>query len=250
MNGSAEAAQPNPHCFQSAARSHPGGRTVNEDRLLNRPEAGLWAVADGMGGHQAGDVAAASVIDALWAIPPSGSGYFRLVDILLEVERVNATLVGGRGGGGTCSGSTLVALLAHEGHYACVWAGDSRAYLFRDGVLSAITRDHSIVQELIDSGDIAESERRRHPSAHVITRAIGAAPRIELDRRYAPIAAGDVFLLCSDGLTACLDDDDIAAALRSGDIAQFADGLLGLALARGAPDNVSLVVVRAPSPSP
>jgi len=246
MTGSAAAARANLLCFESAARTHPGHRrTVNEDRVLNRPEAGLWAVADGMGGHQAGDVAAASVIDALGAITPGGSGYSRLVDILREVDRVNAALVGGQAGGRTCSGSTLVALLVHEGHYACVWAGDSRAYLFRDGVLSAITRDHSIVQQLIDGGALHEGERRRHPSAHVITRAIGAAPRIELDRQFAPIAAGDIFLLCSDGLTACLEDGDIAEALHAGDMAQLADRLLGLALARGAPDNVSIVIVRA-----
>jgi serine/threonine protein phosphatase PrpC len=242
MTRSSLAAQPTSVCFESQARTHPGNRrSVNEDRVLDRPDAGLWAVADGMGGHQAGDVAAARVVDALCAIEPSGSGYSRLVDVLRAVDRVNTALADG----GSRSGSTLVALLAHEGHYACVWAGDSRAYLLRDGTLSPITRDHSIVQQLIDGGALAESERRGHPSAHVITRAVGAAPRIELDQQFAPIAAGDIFLLCSDGLIACLDDDDISAALQTGDVAQLADRLLSLALARGAPDNVSVVVVRA-----
>ncbi len=230
--------------FCSVARTHAGTRrTVNEDRLLDRADNGLWAIADGMGGHSAGDVAASTVIESMAAIDHGASGYAYLADIVAAVEAANARIFAGRTAGGA-SGSTLVALLAHEGHYACLWAGDSRAYLLRDGRLSPITRDHSLVQQLVDQGDVDESHRRQHPNAHVITRAVGVDAHVELDRQFAPFAPGDVFLLCSDGLTACLDDAELAAAL-TGDLDAAADHLLETALRRQALDNVSLIVVRA-----
>ncbi len=246
--GAAVSIAPPPTSFTSAARSHPGRqRTINEDRILDRSEDGLWAVADGMGGHRGGEDAAARLVQALSAIPHGASGYACLAQIEREVGRVNADLLGDRGAHaeGTLSGSTLVTLLAHEGHYACLWAGDSRAYLLRGGHLSAITRDHSVVQSLVDAGSISEGERRTHPSAHVITRAVGASPHLQLDRRFAPIAAGDLFLLCSDGLTACIDDQEIAQALLDGDAQDAADRLLATALDRNAPDNVSFIIIRA-----
>lgn len=233
--------------FRSAARTHAGTRrTVNEDRVLDRTDKGLWAIADGMGGHQAGDIAASTVIDAISAIEHGPSGYTYLADIVAAVERANAAIFTGRSAGGAgASGSTVVALIAHEGHYACLWAGDSRAYLFRDGALAPITRDHSLVQQLVDCGDVPESRRRLHPNAHIITRAVGVDAQVELDRQFAAIAAGDIFLLCSDGLTACLDDAEMAGALAGDDLQAAADHLLQTALSRQALDNVSLILVRA-----
>lgn len=231
--------------FRSAARTHAGmRRTVNEDRLLDRTDKGLWAIADGMGGHRAGDVAATTVIDAMAAIEHGPSGYDYLGDIVVAVEQANAAIFNSRAVEGA-SGSTLVALIAHEAHYACLWAGDSRAYLFRDDALTAITRDHSVVQQLVDQGDVPESRRRHHPNAHIITRAVGVDAQVELDRQFAAIAAGDIFLLCSDGLTACLDDAEIARALAGGDLDAAVDDLLQTALRRQALDNVSLILVRA-----
>ena len=160
------------------------------------------------------------------------------------MEVLNAELFRQRGADGP-SGSTLVLLLAHEGHYACVWAGDSRAYRLRDGRLTAITKDHSVVQELVESGVIRDGQRRGHPAAHVVTRAVGAAFELQLDRRFAAIEADDVFLLCSDGLTGCLSDDEIARAVQPQDMAASADRLLSAALAEGAPDNVSFVLIHA-----
>jgi serine/threonine-protein phosphatase Stp1 len=232
--------------FRSVARSHPGKRrAVNEDRVLDKPEDGLWAVADGMGGHRAGDVAAARVVDALAGVKHGASGYARLTDVVRNIDAVNTALFEGDCGDGprSPSGSTLVALLAHDGHYACLWAGDSRAYLLRDGQLTPITRDHSIVQQLVDGGALLEADRKRHPSAHVITRAIGAGPTVELDQRFAPIMEDDVFLLCSDGLTACLDEHDIARTLSGADPGGAADRLLSAALAGDAPDNISFVIM-------
>jgi len=224
----------------SAARTHPGKRrSVNEDRILDRPQHGLWVVADGMGGHRGGDVAATRLVEALDDIQHDGSGYARLTDLTLKVERVNTALIAEGAGGG----STLVALLAHETYYACVWAGDSRGYVWRDAQLTAITHDHSLVQQLVDAGALLERDRKTHPSAHVITRAIGASPTLELEQRFAPIAEGDVFLLCSDGLTASITEDEIAIALGEPDLSTSADRLLEAALAGAASDNISFIIV-------
>ncbi|MDP3491269.1 MAG: protein phosphatase 2C domain-containing protein [Phenylobacterium sp.] len=234
--------------FRSAARSHAGlRRGLNEDRLLDRPEVGLWAVADGMGGHRSGDVAASRVVEALGALDATDSGYGRLNDLVRAVSEVNAELFtqASEGPGAAPSGATVVALLAHERHFACVWAGDSRAYLLRGGAVTPITRDHSLVQSLIDDGRIDAAERRRHPEAHIITRAVGAAAEIDLDRRFAPILPGDVFLLCSDGLTACVEDDELMDFINRPDLDAAAEALLAVALERGAPDNVSFVLVAA-----
>ena len=217
---------------------------MNEDRVLDRPEAGLWAVADGMGGHRDGDIAATRLVEALASLEPEASGYGRLMEAAQRVARLNAELFEMRRVAGPI-GSTLVLLLAHETHYACIWAGDSRAYRLRSGRITAITRDHSLVQELMETGVISAGERRSHPNAHVITRAVGAAPDVELDHRFARIEAGDIFLLCSDGLTSCLEDQHIAKVIRPGDLIGSAERLLSAALERGAPDNVSFVLIRA-----
>lgn len=230
--------------FRSAARTHAGGhRSVNEDRLLDRPADGLWAVADGMGGQRAGDVAAARLVDALARVQHGASGYACLADIVREVDAVNASLFAEETQLASLSGATLVALLVHEGYYACLWAGDSRAYLFRDGALTLLTHDHSLVQEMVDKGVLTQAESRTHPSINVVTRAVGAGPTIELERRFAPLADGDVFLLCSDGLTSCLGEQEIEGALRRCGGEPAADVLLEAALVREPRDNVSFILI-------
>jgi len=224
--------------MRSVSRSHAGCvRAANEDRVLERPEMALWAVADGMGGHRHGAEAAARVIAQLAGAVPNGSGHALLADITRRLQAANEELRAGKGG------STLVALLIHEDHYACLWAGDSRAYHLRDGRLTAITRDHSVVQQMVDNGMLTEAERRSHPRAHVITRAVGVDEKLLLDRRFARVTAGDRFLLCSDGLTICFDESELAGHLAAPDLAAAADTLLETALARGAPDNVSFILL-------
>jgi serine/threonine protein phosphatase PrpC len=142
-------------------------------------------------------------------------------------------------------GATFVALLVHDGHYACVWAGDSRAYLLRRGVLTQISHDHSVVQDLIDAGVLDEASRRRHPSAHVVTRAVGAGETLLLEQRFARVLPEDVYLLCSDGLTCCLDDREIAEILQGGPLEASIDQLVRAALLRGAPDNVTVLGITA-----
>lgn len=231
----------------SAARTHIGGRALNEDCLLDRPAVGLWAVADGMGGHEAGEVASALVVQRLGEAPPHPSGYVYLNAVIDALQAANSALVEqarARRLRGPI-GSTVVALLIRDGHAACVWAGDSRAYLYRGGRVGRLTRDHSLVQALVDAGELAPGHSRDHPRANVVTRAVGAEEILKLDIEHTPVEAGDVLLLCSDGLTGSVDDHELADFLENTDPATAADRLLRLALARGAKDNVSLVVVRA-----
>ena len=225
---------------RSVSRTHPGRRrSVNEDRVLERPQNGFWAIADGMGGHSRGDVAATRLVEALGAVRHGDSGFSRVADVAAAVERVNAELYDEAQG---AMGATLVALLLHEGHCACLWAGDSRAYRLRDGALQPLTRDHSHVQELIDAGALSESARRGHPHAHLITRAVGAGSQIQLERRFDEVRPDDVFLLCSDGLTTCLDPSALMDLLDPSDLDGSADALLSEALDQGASDNVSLIL--------
>ncbi|WP_174279647.1 PP2C family protein-serine/threonine phosphatase [Sphingomonas bacterium] len=236
-----------PLTFESAARSHVGCvRKLNEDRVLSRPDVGLWAVADGMGGHQAGDLASGMLVDTLAAIELLGSGYAFLEDVQESVQRVNRTLVAHArlSRPGTVIGSTLVVLLAYEGHFACLWAGDSRAYRLRGGRMEQITRDHSMVQELIDSGALQRADAPGYGRSNVITRAVGVNDRLALDVASGPIERGDLFLLCSDGLTGMMSDHEIALALARDGIGAV-DPLLVTTLERRAKDNVSMVIVSA-----
>jgi serine/threonine-protein phosphatase Stp1 len=231
--------------FLSVGRTHVGCvRSLNEDAVLNRADIGLWAVADGMGGHEGGEIASAAVVDALGEVSNFTSAYaFRDAAAQALVD-ANAKLIEMSADRGTM-GSTVVTLLAHEGHYACLWAGDSRAYLYRAGALKRLSRDHSVVQEMVDAGAISEEHARAHPRSNVITRAVGAREELDVESVFGVIQAGDRFLLCSDGLTGVVTDREIADAMIRAPLEAAAERLLDQALARGAPDNVSLVLVAA-----
>lgn len=240
----------------SGAATHAGAvRPRNEDALVERPDLGLWAVADGAGGHGAGDVASRAVAEALEAIPVGLAAVEMLAEARLRLAAVHATLrqEAALHGPGRVIASTVVALIARDGHFACLWAGDSRAYLLRGGRLSRLTRDHSLVQELVEAGRITEAEAETHPQANVITRAVGAAGELELDKVSGPMAPGDRFLLCSDGLVRALPESGIAALLlhagddgTGGAPADTAAALVAHAVARGARDNVTAVVLQHP----
>jgi protein phosphatase/serine/threonine-protein phosphatase Stp1 len=229
----------------SEAATHPGTvRPRNEDSYVDRGDIGLWAVADGAGGHGAGDVASAAVAEALQDLPPGLSAAEMLAQVRLRITAVHNDLRAraAAAGPGRIIATTVVILLARGGHYACLWAGDSRAYLLRGGALSRITRDHSVVQDLVEAGLIDDGDAESHPQANVITRAVGADGPFELDKVSARIAPGDRFLLCSDGLFKAVAEPDIAALLEAGD---GPDGLIAAALAHGARDNVTAVAIRA-----
>jgi serine/threonine protein phosphatase PrpC len=230
--------------FLSVGQTHVGHvREMNEDALLNRPDIGLWAIADGMGGHVSGDIASAAVVKALNEVSTFSSAYAFRDAATRAVLSVNESLMAQ--GGPAKSGSTIVALLAHDGHYACMWAGDSRAYLYRRGALRALTRDHSVVQDLVDAGLLAPDQAGRHPQANLITRAVGASNALDLDYVFGALNAGDRFLLCSDGLSSFVSDREIALALRRTPLETASQTLVDLALARGGRDNITVVLVSA-----
>jgi len=234
--------------FQSAARTHPGVvRPHNEDAVLQRGEAGIWAVSDGMGGHAAGDVASALVIDSLNEVPSNGSGF-------ASPEAVRAALAWANGElhrrGSSVSpdqtmGATVTVLGVDARNFFCLWAGDSRLYRYRNRRLSQLTHDHRYIQALIDSGLIDEEEAAKHPRRSVITRAVGVDPDLKLDLCEGPIERGDLFLLVTDGVTGVCKDDEIADILSRHDIEEAADMIVARCLQRGAPDNLSLVLVAA-----
>lgn len=231
--------------FQSWAVSHPGSvRTHNEDAFVDRPDIGLWAVADGAGGHDAGEVASGMLKAALESIPAGLSASELLAQVRLRVADVHQDLRDQAEARGPRSiiASTLVVLLARDGHFACLWAGDARAYVLRNGSIAQVTRDHSLVQELVDAGTITAEEAEGHPRANVITRAVGAAEALELDKVSNRLAAGDRFLLCSDGLNKTLSDAELGALLGGPDPGET---LIEAALARRATDNVTVVAVEA-----
>ena len=231
--------------FRTGSASHVGKvRKFNEDSVLVRPEIGLWAVADGMGGHGGGDLASRAVVAALASLAPQPSGAALLGAFEASIGGVNADLRAlALSRGGSIVGTTLVAVLIHGVHFACVWCGDSRVYLLRGGALEQVSRDHSEVQDLFDRGVLDRDEAKVWPRRNVVTRALGVADQAELEIVDGPTFPGDRFLLCSDGLTAHVEDGEIAVSLAADDPQKACDDLLALTLERGASDNVSLIVV-------
>ncbi len=220
-------------------------RKHNEDGLLDRPEIGLWVVADGMGGHAAGDVASRLVVEAFEGLrAPLSLDEFAFA----ARERLHAANARVREQAQTAGidgpmGSTVVAFLAHESRFVCFWAGDCRAYLLRDGWLSQVTRDHSVVEEMIDRGELARDEAASHPAANFVTRAVGADEALTVEERSAELREGDKILLCSDGLNKEVSDAEIAAILARHDCTRASRALIDLALERGARDNVTVAVI-------
>ncbi len=221
-------------------------RKHNEDNMLSRPDLGLWVVADGAGGHESGEVASGMIVAELDRLPRHLSGAEVLSEVRLTLARVHEALrveAASRGGNAMIA-STFVALILRDRHFACLWAGDSRAYLLRQGVLSQVSRDHSLVQELVDSGNLAPEDAEHHPHANVITRAVGADSEVlALDKVIGQIEPGDRFLLCSDGLSKTLSEAEIASLLGAPDGVPPTELLIAAALAHRANDNVTAVVV-------
>jgi serine/threonine-protein phosphatase Stp1 len=232
--------------FRSRAATHAGtANRLNEDAYVNRPDLGLWAVADGAGGHESGEVASAEVAGLLQSIDAGLSAGEMLVEVRSRLEAAHARLhdEAARHGTGATVATTVVVLLARDDHFACLWAGDSRAYLLRDHVLTKITRDHSLVQALVESGTISEAEAASHPQANIITRAVGAdSDIIDLEKRTGQLMAGDRLLLCSDGLCKTLPEAQLAELL-SGDGDTNAERLVMAALTAQVTDNVTAVTI-------
>lgn len=235
--------------IESVSRTHVGlRRKVNEDSVLVRDDCGLWAVADGMGGHEAGDVASSKVTEALSLLVGSPDLDALVDDAIVALKRVNhdlITLAGGKDGQRSI-GTTVVGLAIADGEFRCFWAGDSRAYRIRDDQIVQLTRDHSMVQDLVDAGMLRPDEAVDHPNSNIITRAVGVAPDLRIDTVAGDVKPGDQFLLASDGLTRMVDDQELVANLTSATLDSAAEKLIDTVLSRGAPDNVSLIIAKLP----
>ena len=220
-------------------------RKLNEDSMLVRPDVGMFAVADGMGGHEAGDVASQMVVSALNEIQLGSSLEKYINDIEDALVNVNKKLIeiAHQGEKPTTCGSTVVVMLAYEKYCAFLWAGDSRLYRIRDNKLIQLTTDHSQVQLYVEQGLISKDEAETHPHANMITRAVGATEDFVLDVDMQEMAKGDRYLLCSDGLTKHISDLDFEKMLAKGDVEKKCSELIDLTLARGAKDNVTAVLV-------
>jgi len=221
-------------------------RKHNEDNMLSRPDIGLWAVADGAGGHDSGELASGMIVAELDRLPSYLTGAEVLAEVRLTMSRVHQILreEAASRGPDTVIASTFVSLIIRQPYFACLWAGDSRAYLLRHGHLSQISRDHSLVQELVDSGNLLPEDAEHHPHANVITRAVGAdCETLELDKVIGVAEPGDRFLLCSDGLCKTLSTAEMTSLLGAPDGAPPAELLIAAALSHGVNDNVTAVVV-------
>ena len=235
--------------FECVTRTHVGHkRKINEDSVFSDAEHGFWVVADGMGGHDAGEIASTMVTDALRCMPPFSNVEELSAAAVDALRRVNSELIELARAHDRMPnrmiGTTVVGLAIANGSFCCFWMGDSRAYRLRRGKITCLTRDHSLVQNLVDAGMLTAQEALTHENANVITRAVGAAEDIEVDIVGGDVLPGDQFLLASDGLTRLVGDDELAAELNCAPPHQAAEKLIDTVLARGAPDNVSLTIAK------
>jgi len=216
-------------------------RDHNEDGYLVDHDVGLIAVADGMGGHRGGEVASATALEALRVAFVAGAPIDEAVDVANDAVHEQSIADPNLRGMGT----TLTAgSFDDEGHLVLGHVGDSRAYLARDGELERVTTDHSLVEELIQAGELTPDEAERDPRRSMITRALGLEPSVVVDIIELDLRDGDRLLLCSDGLTTMVGEDDIASLLaEEPDAATAADRLVDAANAAGGVDNITVVVI-------
>lgn len=224
-------------------------RRANEDRYALAPELGLYLVADGMGGHNAGQVAselaAESALRAVRTLRGASMSLSEKLRYAVSAANQDVFQAGQDQPELAGMGTTLVALLAGDGRAALAHVGDSRAYLLRSDRFRQLTDDHSLVGELVRRREISEDAARAHPHRHVLTRALGVRPTVEPDLAELSPEAGDVFVLCSDGLTGHVRDAEIAEIVAGGGEPQAAvDHLVSLANERGGEDNITVVMVR------
>lgn len=231
--------------WQSTAITDVGKvRKLNEDSILERSDDGLWVVADGMGGHSAGDLASQLIVNSLAKLD-TGVALPELVERVEEaVLNVNDHLFAVANAHNQTSGSTVVMLLTSGSHAVVMWAGDSRCYLLRDGQLRQVTTDHTQIELFIAKGLLTRAAAAGHPSGNMVTRAVGVTDCLLLEMDLLELNDDDRFLLCSDGLDKHLRDDEIAQHMLGAEPAAVARSLIDLTLARSAMDNVSVCVVK------
>ena len=233
--------------WSSWGRTHVGMvRKINQDAFADLPDKCLWVVADGMGGHENGDLASTEIVKTLKQFEPEERIGTSVKKIYQQLEKVNyklleqATLAGDN----AVIGSTVAILYTNQTSCVAIWSGDSRIYLFRRGELKQITRDHNNEPRLLAEG-FSPEEIKVHPYAQILTHAIGGEPEVFLDAQIQEIRLGDIFLLCSDGLNKEVADSEIEDVLRRMSYQQAGNHLMDLALKRGGRDNITIILVQA-----
>lgn len=237
--------------YRTAGLSHEGRvRRHNEDSFAILPDLGLWMVADGMGGHAAGDIASQMIAEEMRSVGVAISAADQRARFYERLDRAHKRIRSHADEYGLDTvGATVAALMIFGTELTCAWAGDSRVYLMRKGRLTALSRDHSEVAALLAAGTITAAEARVSPRRNVITRAIGIGRDAEPEMVTGVAEPGDRFLLCSDGLTEHLDDNDITAVLAEPyEPARIAETLIAMTLDRGAKDNVTVIVIDCGAP--
>jgi serine/threonine protein phosphatase PrpC len=236
--------------IESWSRTHEGRvRSHNEDSYVARDGEGLWAVADGMGGHEGGEWASGRIVRELGRIE-TGKGFEASCEAARQaILAANRQILAEGKKRGKRMGSTLVMLIVEGPRYAILWAGDSRAYLMRGGKLVQLSRDHTQVQEMVARGLMTPEQALGHPMGHILSRAVGVQKDVEIDRADGEVQSGDIFLLCSDGLHGVVDDGEISAHFAREAPERALDQLVELTLANGAPDNVTGIAVWASDPT-
>jgi serine/threonine-protein phosphatase Stp1 len=231
--------------LRSAGRTSSGKvRARNEDAFLDCPQHGTWIVADGMGGHSRGDLASKLIVDTIAAMVSLGSLDQRVAEVRHRLFEVNRLLT--RSGlQSSTIGSTVVALLIEGPRAVCMWAGDSRCYLWRDRRLYQLSRDHSLRQRLISEQNVCPQQAARHPQAHALTRAVGGDDQLSLDLVELDVLQDDVFVLCSDGFYQAVDHHVLSNALSIKSPRVAVDLLCDHALRGAAVDNLTAIVIRA-----
>lgn len=224
----------------SGSATHVGGRKNNQDSVL--VSEGLFAVADGIGGFVNGDVASRLALDTLGSAFETDRTVAGLLD---SARKANEAVWLRSNADGTSMGTTLVAVaMTSDAGTIAVNVGDSRLYRLRDGSLQQLTRDHTVLAELLRSREVSDDDARNHPHRHVLTRAVGVGPEVEIDHDELSAEPGDRLLLCSDGLFNAKSDEDIERLLCSdGDPQDICDDLVQAALEADADDNVTALVL-------
>lgn len=222
-------------------------RKENEDGYLVSVERGLFVVADGMGGHAGGQLASGTVIRVLdeeIALPSASDNCEEaLFDTLLKAN--NIILNKGQDEAYHGMGTTVTAAMFHAEVLYIAHIGDSRAYLFREGNLSLLTQDHSLVNELLQKGELTLEEAQNHPRRNILTRALGTIEFPKIDLFDLPVQVGDLLLLCTDGLYNQVHDEEIESILSSGaSLRERVEKMVNLALERGGNDNITVVLVQ------
>jgi len=233
--------------FKSSAITHVGMvRKLNEDAYAERSDIGVWAVADGMGGHAAGEVASKAVMDAIMGLGHANNFDEMHAAVKRSLKGANRHLLeqADNYDDERVPGATVVVLIIDGNQGAVVWCGDSRIYRCSDQQLVQLTRDHSHVQELVDQGLIKAEDAESHSMANVITRAIGIVEPVEIESRLMEIEPDDKYLLCSDGLSRMVSDKEIEAIMTNKNSEEIVQSLLHTALVRDATDNVTIICVQ------